>query len=234
MKKPEQVHSIFQKIAGNYDRMNSIISLGTHNSWRKDATSFINIRPNMNILDDCCGTGDWTVELSKHLGRNGSITGLDFSENMLEIAKRKLNQQPRAPKISLIQGDAMNLPFNDNQFDAVTIGFGLRNISDRTKALSEIYRVLKPGGQLVCLETSQPTAPGIRQGWQVYFGHIVPWMGKVLVNEKSEYTYLTDSTNNFVNPQILVEMFQETGFQNVYYSKLLFGSAAIHVGTKEA
>lgn len=233
MSKATQVHHLFQTIAGNYDQMNNVISLGTHQSWRTKATSFMNLRPNYHVLDLCCGTGDWTIKLGQSLGRHGSVTGLDFSENMLNIARKKISQHDFKSSVKLMQGDAMHLPFADNQFDAVSIGFGLRNVSDRMQTLNEIYRVLKPGGQLTCLETSQPTTPVIRQGWELYFGHLVPLLGKVLVDEESEYTYLTQSTNTFVTPRQLASMFHKAGFKAVSYQKLLFGSATIHIGTKK-
>lgn len=126
----------------------------------------------------------------------------------------------------------MQLPFESNQFDIVTIGFGLRNVADASSTLREMLRVLKPGGQLVCLETSQPTAPIIKQGWELYFGHIVPLLGKTLVNEQQEYTYLTDSTHNFVDYKQLAAMFKQAGFKQIFYRRIMLGAAAIHTGIK--
>lgn len=230
--KSTQVHTIFQKIAPSYDKMNTIISLGTHQSWRKQATALAKLRPNSNILDVCCGTGDWTVALAHQINYTGHVTGLDFSDSMLTVAKEKIAKYHLTKKTSLIQGDAMQLPFADNQFDIVTIGFGLRNVSNALTALQEMLRVLKPEGQLICLETSQPTAPIIRQGWELYFGHVVPLLGKTLVNEKKEYTYLTDSTHNFVNYKQLAAMFRQAGFNRVHYRRIMLGAAAIHTGIK--
>ncbi|WP_137596662.1 demethylmenaquinone methyltransferase [Paucilactobacillus kaifaensis] len=230
--KSTQVHTIFQKIAPSYDKMNTIISLGTHQSWRKQATALAKLRPNSNILDVCCGTGDWTVALAQQINHKGHVTGLDFSDSMLAVAKEKIAKYQLDEKASLLQGDAMQLPFDDNKFDIVTIGFGLRNVANALVTLQEMFRVLKPGGQLICLETSQPTAPVIRQGWELYFGHIVPLLGKTLVNEKKEYTYLTDSTHNFVNYKQLASMFWQVGLKHVYYHRIMFGAAAIHTGIK--
>lgn len=230
--KATQVHTIFQKIAPSYDKMNTIISLGTHQSWRTRATASAKLRPNSHILDVCCGTGDWTITLAQQINRTGHVTGLDFSASMLTVAKEKITDLHLNSKVSLMQGDAMRLPFRDNQFDIVTIGFGLRNVSNALIALQEMWRVLKPGGQLICLETSQPTAPVIRQGWELYFGHLVPLLGKALVDEQQEYTYLTDSTHNFVNYQQLAAMFWQIGFKHVYYRRIMLGAAAIHSGIK--
>lgn len=230
--KSAQVHSFFQKIAPSYDKMNSIISLGTHHSWRQHATNLLKLRPNSHVLDVCCGTGDWTIALAQQINQTGHVTGLDFSNSMLAVAQDKIAAQQLNSKITLLQGDAMKLPFENDQFDIVTIGFGLRNVADALKTLQEMVRVLKPGGQLICLETSQPTAPVIRQGWELYFGHLVPLLGKVLVNEKQEYTYLTDSTHNFVNYNQLASMFWQVGLKQVFYRRIMLGAAAIHTGFK--
>src|SRR5690606_16936190 len=153
--KEERVHTVFEKIHQNYDRMNSIISFQQHMKWRKATMQKMNVKPGQKALDICCGTGDWTISLGESVGSEGEVIGLDFSQNMLKIAKEKI-QQKRLNHVSLIQGNAMELPFETNTFDYVTIGFGLRNVPDYMQVLKEMHRVLKPGGMAVCLETSQP------------------------------------------------------------------------------
>ena len=146
--KKEQVHNVFQNISGKYDRLNNIISFEQHKTWRKRVMKEMNVKPGSKALDVCCGTADWSISLSKAVGPNGEVTGVDFSENMLEVGKEKTKDMDN---IKLVHGDAMNLPFEDNEFDYVTIGFGLRNVPDYLATLKELNRVLKPGGMVVFL-----------------------------------------------------------------------------------
>ena len=154
--KKEQVHTVFQNISQKYDRLNNIISFEQHKVWRKHVMKTMNVQEGNKALDVCCGTADWTIALSEAVGTNGEVIGLDFSENMLEVGKQKTAS---LNNLKLVHGDAMNLPFEDNTFDYVTVGFGLRNVPDYLAALKEMNRVLKTGGMVVCLETSQPTLP---------------------------------------------------------------------------
>ncbi len=153
--KEEHVHSVFENIYQNYDKMNSVISFQQHKKWRKETMKKMNVQPGQDCLDLCCGTGDWTIALGKATGSEGKVVGLDFSHNMLQVAQEKIKNE-QLTNVELIQGNAMELPFEDNQFDYVTIGFGLRNVPDYVQVLKEMERVLKPGGMAVCLETSQP------------------------------------------------------------------------------
>lgn len=177
----------------------------------------MNVRPGSQALDVCCGTADWTIALSKAVGPNGEVTGIDFSENMLKVGETKTENMSN---IRLIQGDAMDLPFEDDSFDYVTIGFGLRNIPDYTKALAEMYRVLKPGGTAVCLETSQPTAPIFKQGYQLYFKFIMPLFGKIFAKSKQEYEWLQLSAFDFPDSETLKGLFESVSFENVKYVAL--------------
>ena len=143
--------------------------------------STMNVQKGSKALDVCCGTADWTIALSEAVGSKGQVTGLDFSENMLEVGKQKTAS---LENIQLVHGDAMNLPFDDNSFDYVTIGFGLRNVPDYLSALKEMHRVLKPGGMVVCLETSQPTLPLFKQIYSLYFKFVMPIFGKMFAKSK--------------------------------------------------
>ncbi|MBN4863161.1 demethylmenaquinone methyltransferase, partial [Staphylococcus sp. EG-SA-32] len=163
-------------------------------------------------LDVCCGTADWTIALSEAVGSKGQVTGLDFSENMLEVGKQKTAS---LENIQLVHGDAMNLPFDDNSFDYVTIGFGLRNVPDYLSALKEMHRVLKPGGMVVCLETSQPTLPLFKQIYSLYFKLVMPIFGKMFAKSKEEYEWLQQSTFNFPDKQTLKGLFFEAGFNDI-------------------
>ncbi|MQS76656.1 bifunctional demethylmenaquinone methyltransferase/2-methoxy-6-polyprenyl-1,4-benzoquinol methylase UbiE [Companilactobacillus halodurans] len=229
-KVPEKdVQKTFNKIANQYDKLNSIMSLGTHQKWRQKATQRIVNGPN-EILDLCCGTADWTIMLAKRY-LHAKVIGLDFSSEMLKIAQQKVGKN-QVTNVILQSGDAMNLPFPDNQFSVITIGFGLRNVPDAKQVLSEIYRVLRPGGQLICLEAFKVETPVVKLGWQVYFNQIMPLMGKVFAKSKPEYQYLDDSVNKFVSIKQLAEMMQEVGFKNIQVDDLMFKAAAIHSAEK--
>lgn len=233
-KTPEaKVESLFDQIAGNYDGMNSLISLGNHKHWRKLVMKQLNVQPGSFALDVCCGTGDWVIALAKAVGPSGQVIGLDFSEEMLKIAEKKVAAAGLRDRVTLVKGDAMHLPYDDNQFDLATIGFGLRNVPDADQVLHEMTRVIHNRGRVACLETSKPTNPIIKLGWQVYF-NLVPIMAKLTVNKYQEYSYLQRTTAEFVSASKLVKMFQNAGLTDVSYRKFTFGAAAFHLGTKRA
>ncbi|MGR3742390.1 bifunctional demethylmenaquinone methyltransferase/2-methoxy-6-polyprenyl-1,4-benzoquinol methylase UbiE [Companilactobacillus sp. DQM5] len=228
----EKVQNIFNHIAGEYDKVNSLISMGTHRKWRSQATRKFN--PNVDsVLDLCCGTGDWTIDILNQVSKKTKVTALDFSEGMLNVARKKLKENNYENRVKIVQADAMHLPFDDESFDVVTIGFGLRNVPDANVVLSEIYRVLKPNGKLVCLDAFKVEIPVIKLGWKFYFGKIMPVVGKTF-NKKAtnEYEYLNSSVNNFVSINQLKHMFEKVGFKNIKIKEYIFGSAAMHVGTK--
>jgi|SRR5699024_10364717 len=229
--KEERVHRVFEKIYGQYDSMNSIISFKRHKVWRKDVMKRMNVTKGTKALDVCCGTGDWAFSLAEAAGSNGQVIGLDFSHNMLSVAKEK-NKSLKYDQLSFIQGNAMELPFDDDSFDYVTIGFGLRNVPDYMTVLKEMYRVLKPGGKAVCLETSQPTLIGFRQGYYLYFRFIMPLLGKLLAKSYQEYAWLYESAKNFPDKQKLKQMFYSAGFSQVSVKQYTGGVAAMHMGIK--
>nr|WP_133170216.1 demethylmenaquinone methyltransferase [Staphylococcus devriesei] len=210
--------------------MNIIHSFEQHKVWRKHVMKTMNVKPGSKALDVCCGTADWTIALSKAVGPRGEVTGLDFSENMLEVGKEKTKTMDN---IHLVHGDAMSLPFEDNSFDYVTIGFGLRNVPDYLAALKEMNRVLKPGGMVVCLETSQPTMPVFKQVYKLYFKFVMPVFGKLFAKSKEEYEWLQQSTFNFPNKEKLKRMFEQAGFNNIKIRSFTGGVAAMHLGYKQ-
>lgn len=229
-KVPEKdVQDTFDKIAGNYDKLNFIMSLGTHQKWRKQATDKIIVGPD-KILDLCCGTADWTIMLAKRYP-HAEVTGLDFSQEMLKIAQQKIADSG-VTNATLMTGDAMDLNFADNSFDVVTIGFGLRNVPDANQVLREIMRVLRPGGQLICLEAFKVQTPIVKTGWKLYFNKIMPLMGKVFAKSQPEYQYLDDSVNKFVSIKQLAQMMQDVGFKTIEVDNLMFKAAAIHLAIK--
>lgn len=230
--KEERVHHVFEKVYKDYDEMNSIISFQQHKLWRKDVMERMHVEKGAKALDVCCGTGDWSISLAHAVGESGQVTGLDFSQNMLSVGeKKKLDLQ--LEQLELMHGNAMELPFEDNSFDYVTIGFGLRNVPDYKTVLSEMYRVVKPNGKVVCLETSQPELIGFKQLYFFYFRFIMPLFGKLFAKSYDEYAWLNESTKSFLTKVELKEMFQEVGFSFVEVKSYALGAAAMHMGTKQ-
>ncbi|AIF43565.1 demethylmenaquinone methyltransferase [Virgibacillus sp. SK37] len=230
--KEERVHHVFEKIYNKYDAMNSIISFQRHKAWRKDVMKRMQVEEGAMALDVCCGTGDWAISLAEKIGTSGEIIGLDFSENMLSVAKQK-KKQHNIKQLQFIHGNAMELPFKDNTFDYVTIGFGLRNVPDYMTVLQEMYRVVKPGGKVVCLETSQPELIGFRQLYYFYFRFIMPAFGRLFAKSYKEYAWLHESAKNFPDKKHLKKMFMEAGFAKVDIKSYTGGVAAMHMGFKE-
>lgn len=227
--KSEHVHHVFQNISGKYDTLNNIISFEQHKRWRKYVMKEMNVKPGSKALDVCCGTADLSIQLSHAVGPYGEVVGLDFSENMLEVGKKKTENMAN---IHLIHGDAMNLPFEDDEFDYVTIGFGLRNVPDYKHVLNELKRVVKPGGMVVCLETSQPTIPVFKQLYSFYFKNIMPLFGKLFAKSLQEYNWLQESTQNFPGKKELAQMFADVGYERIKYKGFTGGVAAMHLAYK--
>ncbi|WP_425516475.1 demethylmenaquinone methyltransferase [Ornithinibacillus massiliensis] len=229
--KEERVHHVFEKIYDKYDTMNSIISFQRHKAWRKDVMKQMNVPNGASALDVCCGTGDWSFSLAEAVGSKGNVIGLDFSQNMLSVAKEK-NEELNYDNLEFVHGNAMELPYEDNSFDFVTIGFGLRNVPDYMTVLKEMYRVVKPGGVVACLETSQPTMIGFKQLYFFYFRFIMPLFGRIFAKSYEEYAWLNESTRNFPDKKTLKQMFLDAGFSTVQVKSYTGGVAAMHMGVK--
>ncbi|HJG32149.1 MAG TPA: demethylmenaquinone methyltransferase [Jeotgalicoccus aerolatus] len=227
MQTENRIQTIFNSISDDYDHMNDIISFNQHTIWRNRTNKEIFVKPGQKVLDLCCGTGDWTIQLAEN--QEAEITGLDFSENMLKVAAGKTAQ---FNNITLTQGDATDLPYDDNTFDIVTIGFGLRNLPDYLSGIKEFYRVLKPGGQLVILETSNPESKLMNFGFKIYFGKIMPFLGEKIAGSGQEYTWLFESTSKFLSKEELKTMMQQNGYINIKVIPHTFGTAATHIGYK--
>lgn len=229
--KTERVHQVFEKISNQYDSMNSVITFKRHIAWRQDVMKRMNVKEGSKALDVCTGTGDWAIALADVIGTNGEVIGLDFSKNMLKIAQDK-QEQHALKQLTFIEGNAMELPCEDHSFDYVTIGFGLRNVPDYSTVLREMYRVTKPGGTVVCLETSQPTLIGYRQASLFYVRYIMPLLGKFIAKSYDEYSWLQESARNFPNKNVLKQMFLEAGFSEVDVKSYSGGVAAMHMAIK--
>jgi demethylmenaquinone methyltransferase / 2-methoxy-6-polyprenyl-1,4-benzoquinol methylase len=218
---PRDVESMFDRIAPVYDVMNRVMTAGLDRRWRRLAARAA-VRPGDRVLDACCGTGDLAVEGAR---AGGKVTGLDFSERMLERARRK------APALEWVRGDLLELPFEDASFEAATVGFGVRNVADLEQAVGELRRVLVPGGRLAILEITQPRGV-LAPFYRLWFDRIVPLFGRVLPGG-SAYTYLPASVRRFPGPDELAELLRGRGFGAVEYRLLAAGIVALHVGTAE-
>jgi demethylmenaquinone methyltransferase/2-methoxy-6-polyprenyl-1,4-benzoquinol methylase len=226
------VHSVFETIAPKYDLMNDILSFRRHKAWRKFTMRTMNVQPGDSALDICCGTCDWTIALARE-SKGGEVIGLDFSENMLEIGRNKIANASLENSIRLVLGNAMDLPFEDNRFDFVTIGFGLRNVPDLRQVLREMRRVAKPGGKVVCLELSKPVWEPFKSVYYFYFETILPWIGKLVAKRYEQYKWLPESLKSFPDHRQLAAEFENAGLCDVKVYPLTGGIAAVHIGTKE-
>jgi demethylmenaquinone methyltransferase/2-methoxy-6-polyprenyl-1,4-benzoquinol methylase len=229
--KQSHVHAVFESIAPKYDMMNDILSFRRHKAWRSFTMRKMEIKPGQTSLDLCCGTCDWTIALANASG-NGQTVGLDFSRNMLDIGQGKIDKLGLGDQIQIIQGNAMEIPFPDNSFDFVTIGFGLRNVPDIVKTLKEMKRVVRPGGKIVCLELSKPTWQPFKGIYYFYFEKLLPLMGKWFVKRYEQYRWLPESLASFPDLQALAELFRDVGIRNVKAYPLTGGVAALHIGMK--
>jgi demethylmenaquinone methyltransferase/2-methoxy-6-polyprenyl-1,4-benzoquinol methylase len=224
---PREVERMFDRIAGPYDMMNRVMTAGLDRRWRDLAAEATGLGNGANALDACCGTGDLALALARLVGRGGQVTGLDFSGEMLERARKKPREEGAA-EISWVQGDATAMPFADNSFAAATIGFGLRNLPDPEEGLRELARVVRPGGKVVVLEITQPASGPMKPFYGVWFNRVVPALGKVLDN--SAYSYLPASVRRFPLPDELGSMFWRAGMRDVRYRLLASGIVALHTG----
>jgi demethylmenaquinone methyltransferase/2-methoxy-6-polyprenyl-1,4-benzoquinol methylase len=233
-KKDAYVKELFNTISKGYDRTNRLMSLGNDEKWRRMVTARAQIQKGEQLLDVCCGTAKLTMKLAEATGLGGRVTGLDFSENMIEIGKQNIASHPYREIISLIQGNAMALPFEDEQFDAVTVAWGLRNVPDIDTALKEMIRVLKPGGRLVSLDMSKPNAPGFKQVYWLYFEKLVPMMGQLGAGKANAYRYFFESAKAFPDAPKLTSIFAQYKLQETKYTNLMGGTLAIVEGKKQA
>lgn len=227
--KSAQIRQMFAAIAHRYDLLNHLLSFNTDQRWRRVTVQKLEAalrRPGAVVLDLCCGTADLSLALSQQ----APVVGVDFCHPMLVRGQEKVISHRAC--VALVEGDALNLPFPDGQFDAVTIAFGLRNLDDVNQGLNEIYRMLKSGGTAAILEFSRPVVPVFRQLFALYFRHIVPRLGAVVSGVNGAYQYLHDSVQSFPDQEQLAAMMQLAGFVKVVYYNLTGGIAALHLGEK--
>ena len=227
------IHEIFTSIAHQYDKLNTLLTLNIDQLWRKKAVKLCQLKATDQVLDLCCGTGKMLELEGRAVGKFTRVTGLDFNKEMLKVGHKRLNQEIGDYNFNLVQGDAMALPFKDNSFDCITIAFGLRNIPDKSKAISEMYRVIKPGKRVICLELSKPELPIFKSFYNMYFNHVLPLIGYLGTHDKNAYYYLRDSVNGFLTKNQLRSEFKKAGFKNSGFQSLSLGIASIHFGIKQ-
>jgi demethylmenaquinone methyltransferase/2-methoxy-6-polyprenyl-1,4-benzoquinol methylase len=231
-KKTEVVRTLFDGVAGSYDLMNDLMSLGLHRRWKEQFVNLIPKMPSMTLLDVAGGTGDGVIRFLKSAQNlNPHITILDLSSEMIQKGQDRMVDTNIFYPIEWVEGSAEDIPFEDNSFNVVTISFGLRNVTDKRKALQEMYRVLKPEGAFLCLEFSKPSED-IASLYDLYSFSVIPFLGKMVAQNKEAYDYLVESIRKFPLQEELAEMMREAGFQNVVHCNLSKGIVAIHRGWK--
>lgn len=229
--KRSYVRDMFARVAPRYDLLNSLLSLRIHHYWREAAAREAKLRPGDTALDVCTGTADLALRLEREVGASGTVLGVDFCEPMLQVGLRKVRRHSCHGRITLVLGDALQLPFASDSFEAVTVAFGIRNVVDIRKAFAEMWRVLKPGGRVVCLEFSLPRRQPFRSIYNFYFHRLLPWIGGLL-SHRDAYTYLPTSVRYFPEREQLARIMREVGFAEVTWRELTFGIVCIHSGVK--
>src|SRR3954453_10767640 len=224
-----EVRGMFDRIAGVYDLMNSAMTAGLHHEWRQRAVDRAEVGPGSDALDICCGTGDLALELRRRIGPDGRVVGSDFSEPMLDLARRKSGEQ--GLPVEFGWADALDLPYGEASFDAVTVGFGARNLADLGQGLSEMARVLRPDGRLVILEITRPQREPLAAFYSLWFDRIVPVIG-TFAGDSEAYSYLPNSVRSFPEPRELAAKMESAGFERIRWLLLAGGIIAIHSGTR--
>ncbi len=219
--------AMFDGIAKRYDLLNTVLSFGLHRAWRKAATQALALAPGQRVLDVATGTGDLAIDVAR--AADVSVVGLDPSKEMLALAEPKLERAGLGDRVKLVFGDALALPFEDHRFDAVCVAFGVRNFTDRPRALKEMTRVLAPSGRLAILELSEPKGGLLGAMARIHIHQVVPRLGAWLSSRK-EYRYLEDSIERFPSPDVFLGMLDEAGLQHTSYSRLSFGACVLYTG----
>lgn len=229
--KVKRVGAVFSSVASRYDLMNDVLSFGMHRGWKRWAMMMLKLRPGLHVLDVAGGSGDLTQLAAKQVGETGSVVLTDINPDMLTVGHNRLLDAGLA-HIPCIVADAENLPFDDNSFDRVMIGFGLRNVTDKAAALRSMARVLKPGGMLMILEFSHPSVPGLQSIYDAYSFHLLPKLGKWIAQDEASYRYLAESIRRHPDQKTLQALCEDAGFVQCDYHNLSGGIVAVHRGVK--
>lgn len=230
--KAGMVAGVFHSVAAKYDVMNDLMSLGIHRLWKRYTVEMSGIRRGQRVLDLAGGTGDLAMKFSRIVGAEGQVVLADINSSMLEVGRQRLIDAGVVGNVEYAQVNAECLPFPDNHFDLITIAFGLRNVTDKDKALASMYRVLKPGGRLLVLEFSKPTVPGLSPVYDLYSFTMLPMMGRLVTGDSESYRYLAESIRMHPNQETLKGMMEAVGFERVEYFNLTGGIVALHRGFK--
>lgn len=230
--KEKKVAEVFHSVAQNYDLMNDLMSLGIHRLWKRYTTAVSQVRPGQFVLDLAGGSGDLTRLLCKKVGETGLVVLADINSAMLTVGRDRLLDEGLYKNIDYVQANAQYLPFADDSFHCITMGFGLRNVTDKEEALRSMYRVCKPGGKVMILEFSTPTFPGLKPIYDWYSFHILPKIGKLFAQDEASYQYLAESIRMHPNQTKLKEMIEYAGFEECHYDNLSGGIVALHTAYK--
>jgi demethylmenaquinone methyltransferase/2-methoxy-6-polyprenyl-1,4-benzoquinol methylase len=228
--KQRRVRGVFDSVAGNYDLMNDLMSGGAHRLWKEFTLSLTGLRPGQRALDVAGGTGDLTTGMAKQVGKHGLVVLSDINAAMLGEGRDRLLDAGLVGNVAVSLANAEKLPFRDSQFDCVTIGFGLRNVTDKPAALADMRRVLKPGGQLLVLEFSQPVVPLLKPLYDLYSFRVLPMLGKLIAKDEDSYRYLAESIRMHPDQETLLGMLRDAGLEDCRYHNLSGGIVAVHRG----
>jgi demethylmenaquinone methyltransferase/2-methoxy-6-polyprenyl-1,4-benzoquinol methylase len=230
--KARRVRGVFDSVAGNYDLMNDLMSAGTHRLWKRFTLALANLRPGQRALDLAGGTGDLALGMARQVGERGLVVLSDINAAMLARGRDRLIDAGVLQNVRYVQANAERLPFPDGSFDCITIGFGLRNVTDKAAALTAMRSALRPGGQLLVLEFSHPRAPGLKPLYDAYSFRVLPLIGKWVAGDAASYRYLAESIRMHPDQETLLKMMQEAGLEGCRYHNLSGGIVAVHRGYK--
>jgi demethylmenaquinone methyltransferase/2-methoxy-6-polyprenyl-1,4-benzoquinol methylase len=228
--KARRVRSVFDSVADNYDLMNDLMSAGAHRLWKRFTLALANLRPGQQALDVAGGSGDLAAGLARQVGERGLVVLTDINAAMLARGRDRLIDAGLVGNVRCVQANAERLPFADGSFDCITIGFGLRNVTDKAAALASMRRALRPGGQLLVLEFSHPTAPGLKPLYDAYSFRVLPLLGKLVAGDAASYRYLAESIRMHPDQDTLLKMMQAAGLEGCRYHNLTGGIVAVHRG----
>jgi demethylmenaquinone methyltransferase / 2-methoxy-6-polyprenyl-1,4-benzoquinol methylase len=230
--KARRVRGVFDSVASRYDLMNDLMSAGTHRLWKRFTLALANLRPGQRALDVAGGSGDLAAGLARQVGARGLVVLSDINAAMLARGRDRLINEGFVGNVACVQADAERLPFADDTFDCITIGFGLRNVTDKAAALVALRRALRPGGQLLVLEFSRPSVPGLKTLYDAYSFRVLPWLGRAVAGDEASYRYLAESIRMHPDQETLLKMLQAAGLEGCRYHNLSGGIVAVHRGYK--
>lgn len=230
--KEKKVGAVFQSVAKNYDLMNDLMSLGIHHLWKRFTIESSLVRPGQTVLDLAGGSGDLTRLMSRKVGETGRVILADINSAMLHVGRDRLLNEGLHDNIEYVQANAQHLPFANNSIDCITMGFGLRNVTDKDEALRSMFRVCKPGGKLMVLEFSTPCLPGLQTVYDWYSFNVLPKIGQLFAQDAASYQYLAESIRKHPDQEELKAMIEQAGFEDCHYHNLSGGIVALHIAHK--